>query len=97
MLHSSSSYHYLFENVNLNIDSEVKVAYPSTNLTTHQTHYILDEVYNPAYGKGGDLKWFKTGTYDNRNGFQMQKMRNKYVVRRNLTGVYFKSLVVVSV
>ncbi|KAH1007794.1 hypothetical protein HUJ04_004988 [Dendroctonus ponderosae] len=96
VLHSSSSYRYLFENANLNIDSEVKVAYPSTNLTTDETRYILDEVYNPAYGKGGHLKSFKTGTYGTNNEFHMDKMKNKYVVRRNLTGVHFKSLVVLS-
>lgn len=57
--------------------------------------YLIDDVYNPAYGKGGTLKSFTIGRYTNLNGYQTNERLNKYFLRKNLTGVQFSSAIVV--
>lgn len=75
----------------MNVDSDVKVAYPSENNDT----YTIDDVYNQAFEKGGDLKSFTVGLYTREKGYQVNEGVNRYVVRRNLTGIQFDTLIVV--
>lgn len=76
----------------MNVDSDVKVAYPRENNDT----YTIDDVYNQAFEKNGDLKSFTVGSYTKKKGYQVNEAVNRYVVRRNLTGIQFDTLIVVS-
>ncbi|ERL88320.1 hypothetical protein D910_05707 [Dendroctonus ponderosae] len=93
--YNSSSYQNLFTNVNLNVDSEVKVAYPVTKSDMLRKKYAIDEVYNSAFEKGGVLKMSRVGQYTIQSGYEIFEVQNKYFLRRNLTGVHFSSVVVV--
>ncbi|XP_050305883.1 ionotropic receptor 75a-like [Anthonomus grandis grandis] len=91
--HNSGSYDYLFRFVNLNVNSDVKVAYPNP----HQfATYVIDDVYNPAYLKRGGLKTSEVGFYDANRGYRLHQTQNKYFTRRNLTGIQFNTLVVLT-
>lgn len=92
MFHTNKYYHHIFDKVNLNVDSYIKVVYPTNpnNLT-----YLIDDVYNPAYGKGGKLKSSTIGLYTNLNGYETNERLNKYFLRKDLTGVQFNSAIVV--
>ncbi|KAH1015283.1 ionotropic receptor 75a-like [Dendroctonus ponderosae] len=92
--YNSSSYQNLFTNVNLNVDSEVKVAYPVTKSDMLRKKYAIDEVYNSAFEKGGVLKMSRVGQYTIQSGYEIFEVQNKYFLRRNLTGVHFSSVVV---
>lgn len=92
VLYNNSDYLNLFKNTNLNVDSDVKVAYPRENNDT----YTIDDVYNQAFEKNGDLKSFTVGSYTKKKGYEVNEAVNRYVVRRNLTGIQFDTLIVVS-
>ncbi|CAG9771652.1 unnamed protein product [Ceutorhynchus assimilis] len=95
MLHSSNNYGHLFRYVNLNVDSDIKVAYPANDSEISNKKYTIDDVYNQAYEKDGEFKSKEAGFYDTQYGYQVLEKENKYFVRRNLTGVKFRSAVVV--
>lgn len=93
MFHTNKYYHHIFDKVNLNVDSNIKVVYPQKN--GNNLTYLIDDVYNPAYGKGGKLKSSTIGIYTNLDGYQTNERLNKYFLRKNLTGVQFNSVIVV--
>lgn len=80
----------LFERVKLNINSDVHLAVigDGENITIH-------DVYNPASEHGGELKISYLGYYNDVDGYNAKIKENKYWKRRNVTGVTFKSAVVV--
>ncbi|XP_030764049.1 ionotropic receptor 75a-like [Sitophilus oryzae] len=98
ILSNSPNYTQTFENVNLEISSEIKVAYPKTARGSRNDgsseEYVIDDVYNPAYKKGGDLKISTVGHYDKLRGYWVDLKQNKYFERRNLTGITLKGIVV---
>lgn len=93
VLSKSSDYNHLFKFANLNVNSDIKVAYYSNGSLGK---YIIDDVYNPAYERGGDLKTSEVGFYDTKRGYHIDEAENKYFARKNFTGVRFKSVIVVS-
>nr|WJJ63355.1 ionotropic receptor 64a [Pachyrhinus yasumatsui] len=95
VFYHSSSYHHLFKYAELNVDSDIKVAYPTNEFNaTMSKEFIIDDVYNPAYQRGGELKASEVGYYSKKQGYHADELQNKYVARRNLTGVVFRSIVV---
>ncbi|KAL1513568.1 hypothetical protein ABEB36_002965 [Hypothenemus hampei] len=92
VLFNSENFMDIFQKVNLNVDCEVKVALPVPG----HNKYLIKTIYNPAYGKGGELKVSKIGIYDIDNGYQVNGIDNKYFKRRNFTGVHFNSAIVLA-
>lgn len=82
--------------MSLNVDSDVKVAYPVTKSDLLRRKYAIDDVYNSGFKKGGVLKFSRVGLYTIQNGYQIFEVQNKYYLRRNLTGVQFNSVIAVS-
>ncbi|XP_066142618.1 uncharacterized protein [Euwallacea fornicatus] len=97
ILHKPGNYSYLFEDVELNVDSEVKVAHCShKQVPNKEIKYLINDVYNQAYGKGGQLKTYEMGYYSTQEKYVITEKMNKYFVRRNLTGVHFNSAIVLA-
>ncbi|XP_060526921.1 ionotropic receptor 75a-like isoform X2 [Cylas formicarius] len=93
ILRTSNNYADLLRNVYLNIDCDVKVAYPKES-NNFPRGYVIDDVYNPASDRGGELKTRAVGSFDTSHGYHVTELGNKYFVRRNLTGVTFKTVIV---
>ncbi|KAL1513567.1 hypothetical protein ABEB36_002964 [Hypothenemus hampei] len=97
VFHNSSNYEYLFESANLHVDSDVKIVYPSEDTASNfEENYLIDDVYNPGYDKGGRLITKKIGFYDTFQGYRVNESENKYFSRKNLSGINFLSLIVLS-
>nr|CAI5819932.1 unnamed protein product [Callosobruchus analis] len=75
---------------------DITVAYPSEG-NTGEKNYVIEEVYNPAEGKGGHLNRRVLGTFNVSHGYKAREKRCKYWVRRNMTGVLLKTTVVLPV
>lgn len=78
----------------LNINSEIHLAICDNKETDNCTIY---DVYNPASEHGGELLVKVLGYYNRNDGYRAKALQNKYWLRRNMTGVTFKSAVVVKV
>lgn len=98
-------YHWLIFNLQVNeIDSFFSNAPLNINSDVHLTLYNSAEkltdifdVYNGAYNHKGVLIVTKAGFYTKGKGYDVSKIENKYWKRRNMTGITFKSAIVVSV
>nr|CAI5820252.1 unnamed protein product [Callosobruchus analis] len=93
ILTSTQNFSYLFDKVTMFINSDITVAYPSEG-NTGEKNYVIEEVYNPAEGKGGHLNRRVLGTFNVSHGYKAREKRCKYWVRRNMTGVLLKTTVV---
>ncbi|XP_066142429.1 ionotropic receptor 75a-like [Euwallacea fornicatus] len=91
VLHNSTDPQQLFKYVNLNIESEIKVAHP---IPRESKNFSIYDVYNPAYGRGGELRASKVGFFDYVERYVEYDMGNKYEKRRDLSGVQFRTGVV---
>lgn len=59
--------------------------------------YTIFDVYNPAYKHGGELQIQLLNTYNKNNDtYSLAKTGSKYWMRKNMTGITFRSAVVVS-
>ncbi|KAJ8963826.1 hypothetical protein NQ314_005357 [Rhamnusium bicolor] len=84
----------IFKNVGMYINSNIQVVYPGRNGKGGIKHYTIDEVYNPSSDRGGTLKHYNIGFYNENNGYNT-KDEYKYWIRRNMTGVTLKTMIVV--
>lgn len=57
--------------------------------------FTIFDVYNPAFKHGGQLRIEVAGFYDEFQGYRILSHESKYWKRKNMTGVSFKSAVVV--
>ncbi|XP_050515098.1 uncharacterized protein LOC126890283 [Diabrotica virgifera virgifera] len=81
-----------FENVELYLNSDINILYKS--FENGLNIYKLEDTYNPASMKGGQLKRRNMGFYTNTvDGFKKDQ-ESKYWLRRNLTGITLKSMLV---
>ncbi|KAF2895118.1 hypothetical protein ILUMI_11048, partial [Ignelater luminosus] len=83
-----------FTNLSLNINSDLYVALPGNTNSNNKPKWTIIDVYNPAYKHGGELKTEGIGSYNDAEGFKIDRQPNKYWVRRNMTGVTFKVMIV---
>ncbi|XP_063918654.1 glutamate receptor ionotropic, kainate glr-3-like [Zophobas morio] len=75
----------------LNINSDVNLAYPHS-----KDEYVILDVYNPASQHSGQFTSGIVGYYNKHAGYKATIPENKYWIRKNMTGVRFKSAVVVT-
>ncbi|KAF7266733.1 hypothetical protein GWI33_019954 [Rhynchophorus ferrugineus] len=90
---SHSNYSVLFNGVNINIDVNIRVAYPALASLGIDAEFIIDDVYNPAFNRGGTLIKEVVGQYDG-SKYQVKQQTNKFWDRRNLTGITFRTMTV---
>ncbi|XP_023311151.1 glutamate receptor 2-like [Anoplophora glabripennis] len=79
---------FKLDKVKLNINSEVHLA------ICENSSCVIYDVYNPASEHGGKLVATVLGHYKTDIGYKAEMSQNKYWLRRNMTGVNFKSAVV---
>ncbi|XP_044265375.1 uncharacterized protein LOC123011804 [Tribolium madens] len=89
---SSKNIRAKFDNVILNINADIKVVIPEKT-----SNWSVIDVYNPASKHGGALNFTKIGIYNKHDGYKIKYTGVKYWNRKNLTGVTFKSMVVLPV
>lgn len=94
VLASDSNFSKIFEYVELYINADISVVYPEYQ--ENSKVYIVQDVYNPASNRGGSLKTSIVGYYTKKRGYVITKSGFKYNLRKNMTGVTLKSIVVVS-
>lgn len=81
----------LLESAYLNINADVHIAIPY-----NQTLWSIYDAYNPASHHGGKLKVQLIGNYSKVLGYNAPQFGSKYWRRRDMTGVKFRSAVVVN-
>ncbi|KAG5900001.1 hypothetical protein JTB14_009087 [Gonioctena quinquepunctata] len=84
----------IFEDIELYINADIHFAHPKDDATNT---YVIEDVFNPAFGKGGELKKRVLGYYTQNAGYPLQGQECKYRLRRNMTGVTLKSHIVLPV
>lgn len=77
-------------NLKLNINADVNLLSSDGNDT-----FSVYDIYNPAFDHGGYLHFDKIGYYSKNFGYRISMKTNKYWIRRNMTGIKFKSAIVV--
>ncbi|KAJ8924531.1 hypothetical protein NQ315_007329 [Exocentrus adspersus] len=84
---------YIFENVRMYINADIQIVFPESVI-----NYTVLEVYNPAHGRGGSVKFHKVGFYNSYHKYKFKAQRRcKYWIRRNMTGVTLRSLIVLPI
>lgn len=91
-MRTSKNLKELFKNVTININADINVAVLNKSISEK---YTIFDVYNPAASHGGNIYFIKIGYYDQKVSFNIENHKEKYFRRRNLTGVTFKSMIVV--
>lgn len=81
----------VLKNVDLTINADITVAVNMNNIT-----WNIFDVYNPYSKRNGELKIKKIGFYDEKNKLKIKTAESKYKERRNLTGIEFKSFIVLT-
>lgn len=81
--------------MNLNVNSDLTVAYLNMATATKPLKYTIYDVYNPAFERGGQLRSTEVGFYNEQNKLLWINFGNKFFDRKNLTGIEFKSVIVV--
>ncbi|KAJ8924532.1 hypothetical protein NQ315_007330 [Exocentrus adspersus] len=76
-------------NVKMNINSEVHLG-----VYKDRHNYTIYDIYNPASEHGGVLIAKPLGYYQENIGYTARILQNKYLLRRDMTGVTFTSAVV---
>nr|XP_015837359.1 PREDICTED: glutamate receptor ionotropic, delta-2-like isoform X3 [Tribolium castaneum] len=79
------------KNAVVNINADIHVAVQSG------TNWTIFDVYNPASEHGGSLKYTRVGFYSRGRGYNAQTNEAKYWRRKDMTGVTFKTMVVLLV
>ncbi|CAH1364653.1 unnamed protein product [Tenebrio molitor] len=79
-----------FEKVALSINADIQIAVK--NSTTQ--NWTITDIYNPASEYGGSLSFTKIGDYSEGRGYNARKKEATYWTRKNMTGVTFKTMVV---
>ncbi|CAH1169520.1 unnamed protein product [Phaedon cochleariae] len=96
ILTSNKSISTIFENVELYINADIHIVYaPSAGFSS--VNFTVEDVYNPAYGKGGKLQTKTIGYYSAKDGYRAREMQCKYWMRRNMSGVTLKSRIVLPI
>ncbi|XP_072397594.1 ionotropic receptor 75a-like [Diabrotica undecimpunctata] len=81
-----------FENVEFYVNSDIIILYKL--FENGLNIYKLEDMYNPASMKGGQLKRRNIGFYNSTVGGFKKDQEYKYWLRRNLTGITLKSMLV---
>nr|XP_023026668.1 uncharacterized protein LOC111514645 [Leptinotarsa decemlineata] len=81
---------HIFEPLKLSINSDVHLVIPN-----EKENFSIFDVYNPASEHGGIVKVIFLGMYNKAVGYMAKYSGNKYWERRNMTGVNFKSAIVI--
>ncbi|RZC36160.1 Lig chan domain containing protein, partial [Asbolus verrucosus] len=79
------------KNASLNINCDVNMAL----FDNESDNWTIFDIYNPASNHEGQFTMKKLGHYNFKDGFRAKMTNNKYWVRKNMTGVRFKSAVVI--
>lgn len=79
----------------LNINSDMNLVIFKQSDSINNANVSIYDVYNPAFEHGGELKVDIFGYYNQKQGYIINNLENKYWRRKNMTGVTFKSAVVV--
>lgn len=74
----------------MNIDAELSVAMPIQN------NWIIFDVYNPSFQRGGQTRFSETGFYNKENGFQILSVVPKYWQRKDWSKIVLKGMIVVT-
>lgn len=89
-------------NVTLNINADVQIANrvkkkKATNDDDFLWIWQITDIYNPAANHGGRISYSMLGDFNERRqfNFQMGGGTSKYWTRRNMTGVTFRTMIVV--
>lgn len=77
--------------VDLTINVDIFVVVNVSNIK-----WNIYDVYNPYSRRNGELKIKQIAVYDKENRLQIQTAHSKYKERRNLTGIEFKSVIVLT-
>jgi hypothetical protein len=77
----------------LSINADIQIAVK--NSTTQ--NWTITDIYNPASEYGGSLSFTKIGDYSEGRGYNARKKEATYWTRKNMTGVTFKTMVVVMI
>lgn len=75
----------------LNVNADIHLTFPQKN-----SNWTVLDIYNPASQHGGTLNFTQIGFYNRNVGYKIKYCGSKYWNRKNLTGVTFKSMVVVN-
>lgn len=86
----------ILNKVEIYINADIYVAYPTDGMKNNR-NYTIEDVYNQAFGKGGELKRKIVGFYNEKKGYNVAVPRCKYCDRKNMTNVTLNSKVVVSI
>lgn len=86
----------ILNDVEMYINADIHVAYPR-EYNKKNKNYTIEDVYNPAYGKGGELKRKIIGFYNDKDGYKVEVPLSKYYERKNMTNVILKTKVVVGI
>lgn len=87
---SSRSAADIFGNVNLHIAVNLILA-----VASNKQNWLLFDVYNPYFAGGAKVRATVIGNYTKDTGFLFNNFEGKYVTRRNMSEVHFKSQIVV--
>lgn len=95
ILISKENFTYLFDNVDMYINANIEIIYPD-NFPSLK-NYTIQAVYNPSFTQGGTIKFYKVGFYNTVDGYKVKEAYPKYFLRRNMTGVHLKTMIVVRI
>lgn len=85
----------ILDKVEIYVNADIQVAFPK-DLSVQDKNFTNEDVYNPAFGKGGVLKRTVIGFYTAEHGFKVYIPQCKYCDRRNMSNIVLKTEVVVS-
>lgn len=94
ILSSKRNFTHMFRDVEMYVNADIEIVCPEENSSFTKT-YTVQEVYNPSYSRGGSVKFRRIGFYNAVHGYNVGQMHNKYFLRRDMTGVHLKTMIVV--
>ncbi|KAK9883985.1 hypothetical protein WA026_004921 [Henosepilachna vigintioctopunctata] len=89
---SVSSGENLLKDLNIDINSDIHLAVQDQSNSYNREIY---DAYNPSRNHGGDVIIKKIGKFSTKRGYILEKQSDKYWRRKNMTGLTFKSAVVI--
>lgn len=95
IIFSRSNFSNIFGKVEMYINADIHASYPK-DLRVKNKNYTIEDVYNPASGKGGKMKRKVIGFYNELEGYKVHIPNCKYCDRRDMTNVALKTKIVVS-
>ncbi|XP_018571126.1 glutamate receptor 2-like [Anoplophora glabripennis] len=96
VLTSTTNFTHLFDNVEIYINGNIEIIYPEKNVSSVK-NYTIQAVYNPSSSQGGYVKFYTVGFYNTMEGYTFGETYPKYSLRRNMTGVRLKTMVVLPI